>query len=141
MPITRDMGSSSLNRIAAALCLAAAPFLVLAPAGTAQPLSESSLVLTLHEGMDTSGPVIAEVTLKCGPTGGTHTEAEDACATVSAVDGNLEELGSTCEMCPMIYQPVTVEVGGNWRDKVVSFERHYENECVAGADSVGVFRF
>lgn len=137
------MHALSPRRIAAAVCLAlaAVPFCVIAPAGAAEQGSESSLVLTLYDGWNSSGPVIAEVSLKCGPTGGGHVAAEDACTTLEAVDGNFDWLWNTGALCPLIYQPVTVEAGGSWRDKVVTFERSYDNECFAATESAEVFVF
>jgi hypothetical protein len=136
----QDMRPSSV-RAAAAVAGVLALGCVMAPAGAAEQQSESSLVLTMYEGTAGTGPVIAEVTLKCDPTGGSHTTADDACATVDAVDGDFDALGSTGEMCILIYDPVTVEVGGNWRDQVISFESAYGNSCFAGTESDGVFKF
>lgn len=114
---------------------------VLAPANAAAATKQpkSSLVLSVYEGIGDTGPMIGEVTLKCDPPGGTHSAAEDACAALDAVDGNFRRLRSTGGMCIMIYAPVTVQAGGNWRDDVVRFERTYGNLCVAGTSSNGVF--
>ncbi len=111
-----------------------------AAAASPQP-SESSLVITAYDGSDRDWPVIAEITLKCGPTGGTHTDAENACDTLAAVDGDFDALPTAPVFCVLIYQPVIIEVGGNWQDRVVRFDGEYPNMCVAGAESGGVFHF
>lgn len=111
------------------------------PAGAATELSGASLVLTLYDGTDTFSPVLAEVTVKCDPTGGTHADAEGACETLEDVDGDLSALESLGLFCPMIFQPVTVEVGGNWREQVVRYEGEYPNRCVAFDESQGLFQF
>lgn len=111
------------------------------PAGATGQGSASSLVITAYNGEDTSWPVVKEVTLKCEPTGGSHAEAEDACASIESVGGNLDELLDRQLICPDVYQPVTVEVGGNWDDMVVAFERTYANLCFAFSQSDGVFQF
>ena len=119
------------------LCLAGAP------AGAVQQPSESTLVITAYDGTIGAfgGELIAEVTLKCDPTGGSHIDAEATCATLDGVNGDLDALPPLDQLCPVIYQPVTIEVGGSWRGSVVSFEREYGNLCVAGDQSAGVFRF
>jgi hypothetical protein len=101
--------------------------------------SGSSLVITAYGGDD--GAVLAEVTLECAPTGGTHTDAENACVTLTAVDGELTDLPVLEVACVLIYQPVIVKVDGNWEDREVCFYRDYPNTCVAWAESGGVFRF
>jgi hypothetical protein len=111
------------------------------PPAVAMDGSESSLVITVYDGTDTSWPVRTEVTLKCHPTGGTHSAADTACGTLEAVEGEFAALTPLNVACPMVYQPVTVEVGGNWRDRVIRFESGYGNLCVAFDRSGGVFRF
>jgi hypothetical protein len=125
-----------------AVAAAAVAFTVLStPAGAAPQGSASSLVITAYNGEDVTWPVMAEVTLKCEPTGGSHTEAEEACGSIESVDGNLDELLDRQLICPEVYQPVTIEVGGNWNDMVVAFEHTYPNLCFAFSESDGVFEF
>jgi len=124
------------------MAAAAGAALVLAtPAAATGQGSASSLVITAYNGDDTTWPVIREVTLKCEPTGGNHEHAEDACASIESVGGNLDELLDRQELCPEVYQPVTIEVGGNWDDMVVAFEHTYANLCFAFSQSDGVFSF
>jgi hypothetical protein len=120
---------------AAALSVAAVAVVVCGGPAEAS-LAESSLVITAND-----GAMITEVILRCGPAGGTHADAENACAALAGVDGDFDALPEQPVACLLIYQPVTVEVGGNWRNRVVRFERQYPNRCVAGAQSAGVFVF
>jgi hypothetical protein len=99
------------------------------------------LVITAYDSTSPGWLIVNEVTLKCDPAGGSHVSAEDACATLSSVDGHIEDLDPLLIACPLYYQPVTIEVGGNWRERVVNFDEEYPNMCVAMAESDGVFRF
>ncbi|HEV2782199.1 MAG TPA: SSI family serine proteinase inhibitor [Actinophytocola sp.] len=129
-------------RAAAAVAAAIALCGPVAPAAQARLLpSESSLVITAYDPTDETWPVVAEMTLKCAPEGGSHPDAREACATLDWVDGDFTALEPLPVACVLIYQPVIVEVGGNWRDRVVSFEAEYPNLCVAGAESEGIFTF
>jgi hypothetical protein len=126
------LGAAAAAFVTAILCI---------PAAATEAGSASSLVITAYDGEDTSWPVGSEVTLKCEPTGGSHTEAEDACASLTEADGDLDALPDRELICPEVYQPVTVEVGGKWNDMVVEFERTYANLCFAFSESDGVFKF
>src|SRR5882762_8088093 len=90
---------------AVALCLTATT-----PAAASTAVSESSLVITVYDTLDPLRPVVREVTLKCGPTGGSHPDAEGACATLTQVDGDFDALLQLGLYCPEYYQPVLVEV-------------------------------
>jgi subtilisin inhibitor-like len=138
------MRALSPRRIAVALCLAltAVPFCLTVPAGAAQQQRpRSSLVITLHDGWNSAGPVLAKVSLRCEPTGGTHVAAEQACTTLTTVNGNFERLWNTGALCPLIYQPVTVSVVGHWRKKPAMFKHSYDNQCFAATESAEVFLF
>ncbi|MFL6142595.1 MAG: SSI family serine proteinase inhibitor [Labedaea sp.] len=111
------------------------------PAAATPQMSRSSLVLTVHRGTTDTGQVLAEETLKCEPTGGSHPLAAHACATLLWSGGSLSALPRAGVLCTMIYQPVTVEVGGSWRDRVVGFQHTYPNLCTAFDQSYGVFWF
>jgi hypothetical protein len=109
-------------------------------AATEQP-SESTLVITVWDSSGIIAEQIHEVVLKCEPAGGSHVHPEDACATLDTVDGDFDALEPSPTACLLIYKPVYVEVGGNWRDRVVRFQHNYPNLCVARAESAGVFSF
>ena len=121
-----------------ALAMGATSLAATAMAGT--PASESTLVITAYDALDPQLPVLAEVTLKCEPTGGSHPDAAGACATLEQVDGDFDALLSQGLFCPDYYAPVAVEVGGKWRDRTVTFEHEYGNRCFAEDQSEGVFQ-
>jgi hypothetical protein len=127
-------------RISFATLTVAALSLAAGPAAASAPASESALVITAYDAMDPLRPVIADVTLRCGPTGGSHPDAAGACATLAQVDGDFDALLSLGMFCPEYYAPVAVEVGGKWRDRTVTFEHEYGNRCVAEDQSEGVFQ-
>ena len=112
-----------------------------APVGATEQPSESNLVITAYDSSGFVAQLIDEVVLKCEPAGGSHVAAEDACATLDLVDGDFEGLEPQPIACVLIYKPVYIEVGGNWRDHVVHFQHNYPNLCVAGAETDGVFKF
>lgn len=114
---------------------------IFTPVGAVEQPSESTMVITVYDSAGIAPALIDEVVLKCEPAGGSHIDAEDACTTLDSVNGEFEALEPQSEACILIYQPVYIEVGGNWRDDVVHFQHHYPNLCVAGVESDGVFRF
>ena len=57
------------------------------------------------------------------------------------MDGDFDALPDRQLLCPDVYQPVTIEVGGSWRGEVVDFERTYPNFCFAFSQSDGIFDF
>jgi hypothetical protein len=109
-------------------------------AATEQP-SESTLVITAWDSSGIIAEQIYEVVLKCDPPGGTHVNAQQACDTLTAVNGDFEALEPSPDACMLIYKPVYIEVGGNWRDQVVHFQHNYSNLCLAEVESAGVFSF
>jgi len=112
-----------------------------APVGATEQPSESTLVITAWDSSGIVAEMIDEVVLKCEPAAGSHVDAEDACAALVSVDGDFAALEPSPVACLLIYKPVYIEVGGNWRDRVVRFQHNYPNLCVAGAEGAGVFRF
>jgi hypothetical protein len=136
------MRATSLCAISlCAIALAAGAITVGGSAEAAPRPAPSALAIIAQAG--TGGrPVIAGVTvLRCGPAGGNHANADDACATLAGVRGDLDALPAAPIACPLIYQPVLVKVIGRWQGRIVRFAGQYPNLCVAEADSGGVFRF
>jgi hypothetical protein len=126
-------------RIWFATLIVAALSLTAGPAAASTSASESGLVITAYT-YDPVQPVTTEVSLRCEPTGGTHPDAEAACATLEQVDGDFDALIPLGMFCPEYFQPVAVEVVGKWRDRTVTFEHVYGNRCVAEDQSEGVFQ-
>lgn len=107
-----------------------------AGAGTHDSLySPSAMVLTVGQG-DSAATATVEraVTLHCKPTaGGTHPDAEAACADLERADGRpaLTLNDDSDRVCPQIYAPVTLTADGVWEGRRVSYERTFANNCVA----------
>lgn len=83
------------------------------------------------------------VMLTCNPAGGTHPQSAAACADLSRVNGNFENLGQkrSNTMCTMIYRPITVTATGTWEDSSVDYGDEYPNACVLTARTGPVFDF
>jgi hypothetical protein len=111
---------------ASAFALAATP----APSAT-------DLALAMQH---TSGPTSA-VSLRCQPPQGTHPNPSGACQTLSTVDGNFDRLPHEQLMCTQIWDPVAVTATGQWQGNPVRFTHSYDNPCLAGAETGGVFDF
>jgi Subtilisin inhibitor-like len=114
---------------------------MLAPAAASEQPSQSTLVITAWDSSGFIAEQIHEVVLKCEPAGGSHVDAATACTTLDDVDGEFDALEPTGEACILIYKPVYIEVGGNWRDHVIHFQHNYSNLCLAKVESAGVFSF
>ncbi|MEU6643344.1 SSI family serine proteinase inhibitor [Saccharomonospora sp. NPDC046836] len=117
---------------------AAACALALLCAGGPLPTPpESSLTLTLY----TADGAARAAQLTCDPTAGTHPDAAEACAALEDAGGDFSRLPVTLQPCPMIYAPLRAEAHGRWQGEWVRFRAEYANECVADAESGGVFAF
>ncbi len=110
--------------------------LALACLAPVQP-AESTFQLTSHE---PNGRTVL-VSLDCQPTGGSHPNSGDACASLSRVDGDFDSLRGEPQACTLIYAPVDVSAVGKWRGEPVTFRTTYANRCVADVESDGVFTF
>ncbi|MES9537856.1 MULTISPECIES: SSI family serine proteinase inhibitor [unclassified Actinomadura] len=90
-----------------------------------------------------TGPAAKSVTLECEPTGGTHPDAEAACADLIKAGGDFRKIprvpGATC---PQYYDPVTASVVGRWRGMFISTSARYINAACANVETGGhVFHF
>lgn len=79
--------------------------------------------------------------LTCGPAGGTHDNAAQACEALEAAAGNFQDLKAQTTQCPLIYDPVTVSATGTWKNSPVEFTREFANSCVLAAQTEGVYDF
>jgi hypothetical protein len=86
--------------------------------------------------------VTTEKTLRCGPDGGTHTEASLACAQLREVDGAVDAITTTPGPCTREYKPVRVNAHGVWNGEPRHFSKTYGNRCEALRATGGViFKF
>ncbi|MDI6097930.1 SSI family serine proteinase inhibitor [Actinoplanes sp. NEAU-A12] len=96
-------------------------FAVLAgPAGPASASADTSLTLTNQA---------KTVKLTCGPAGGGHPKAGQACATLSGIGGNPARLKGGDSLCMLLYKPVTARLKGTWRGKTMKWQQTYGNSC------------
>ncbi|ORY05973.1 hypothetical protein K493DRAFT_29461 [Basidiobolus meristosporus CBS 931.73] len=98
---------------------------------------EAHYTLTIHQGLDTGGPKLSEVTLSCHPVGGTHPHANAACSSLDKASGSFEELSDNGKLCLTIFDPITATVKG----ASLKFEQTYSNRCVLVSKTDKVFDF
>ncbi|PGH52227.1 SSI family serine proteinase inhibitor [Streptomyces sp. Ru87] len=109
------------------------------PAATAAP--EASLTLTIVPDELSETQPVTTVTLECGPAGGSHPAAADACRLLAAVDGDFTKIEPAHAACPEYYAPVTVVATGNWGDRGIAVSARYTNRDCAAVGTDGVFAF
>lgn len=92
---------------------------------TAKPAS-SSLVISVAAAY---GGTPHRWTLTCGPAGGTHPDAQAACAALAKVSHPFAPVASGV-MCPMIASgPQTATITGTWHGQQVSARYSRVNGC------------
>lgn len=101
------------------------------------PASELTLTRTAE------GHAPRTVTLSCGPDGGGHPYAADACGALWAADGDFDQLAGATDPggCPLQSAPVSVRAEGTWAGAPVDVAKDYLNPCFLDADAGVVFRF
>ncbi|MFC4064202.1 SSI family serine proteinase inhibitor [Actinoplanes subglobosus] len=96
-------------------------FAVLAgPTGPAAAAGPSQLTLSYQA---------KSVRLTCGPAGGDHPRAGQACATLRGAGGDPANLKGGDSLCILLYQPVTASMDGTWRGKLVKWRQTFGNSC------------
>ncbi|QGK71230.1 protease inhibitor [Allosaccharopolyspora coralli] len=136
MSAHRSIGGTVL---AAAAVVGAALIPATAHAGPAEPAELSVMHLSV-----TNQAKITEsrsTLLTCGPAGGTHANAAQACAALDEAAGNFQDLQAQSTQCPLIYEPVTVTAKGTWKNAPVEFTHEFANSCVLAAQTEGVYDF
>jgi len=85
----------------------------------------------------------SSTTLQCSPAGGSHPDAEAACAALERVGGDFTALGDHGEqaVCTLEYAPVRLSATGFWQGTPVDYEKTFSNPCVARSRTAGVFDF
>ncbi|WP_159944124.1 MULTISPECIES: SSI family serine proteinase inhibitor [unclassified Nocardiopsis] len=119
-----------------ALALVAAPALVLAlgaPVQAAPFAAEQRHVLFVQK---ESEDWARQAILECGPAGGTHPRAEDACAAIAEA-GSIADIRSTQRLCPLVYDPVIATAYGD--DGI--YHETFANQCVLLSEKGPVFDF
>ncbi|MEV0380859.1 SSI family serine proteinase inhibitor [Nonomuraea sp. NPDC050643] len=107
----------------AVLGLCTATALTALPAAAATPGAELYITVTpRHDGA-------YSMRLTCDPDGGLHPDPLGACAVLREVGGHVDDLNVNPGPCPLIYDPVDVEVYGHWYDMPVTYNAEFPNEC------------
>ncbi|GAA1627876.1 SSI family serine proteinase inhibitor [Actinoplanes couchii] len=94
--------------------------------------ADSSLTLTYAD---------KKVRLTCGPVGGGHPKADEACAVLRAIGGDPTRMRSGDAFCILLYRPVTARLTGTWRGRTVKWQRTYGNSCEMGRATGVLFQF
>jgi len=131
-----------LSAILGGLVLAGSMLAGVVPAA-ATPSAYGNVVLTIHQGEDTSAPVRAEVELWCNPDGGSHPDPVAACAALDAAGGDPANISPTSGVCTAHYDPVTAVARGHWSGGVqtISFQQTYGNQCELRHAKASLFDF
>lgn len=125
-----------------ALGLVAATALALCLASPAQAETTSYELRVSPEALGEVGATettsFRSAVLECGPAGGTHPEAEEACDLIEEAGGRVSDVeAGTGGACTMIHRPMTVvAVGGGER-----YEETFGNECLLREAKGAVFDF
>nr|GID84641.1 protease [Actinoplanes derwentensis] len=82
-----------------------------------------------------------KVRLTCGPTGGGHPRADEACAVLRRIGGDPARLEGGDSLCVLLYQPVTARLHGTWRGRPVKWQRTYGNSCEMSRATGVLFQF
>ncbi|MEY9210940.1 protease inhibitorprecursor [Thermobifida halotolerans] len=150
------MPTTAIRRVLATLAVAAcAAVLPLGASASADPgispgpvEPKADLVLTIVPDPGTviidensHGERVTQVTLTCGPDGGTHPDPRGACDSLRAVDGHFARLPSVPGPCPAVWAPVTAVATGTWGERTVSYAERFGNACEADVGTDGVFSF
>ncbi|MEU4107903.1 SSI family serine proteinase inhibitor [Streptomyces sp. NPDC027717] len=130
-----------LNRTAA-VAAALMTTCLLAPGPSAHAVSRDAstgdwLRLTVTHG-DSASSDTRGTLLLCDPPQG-HAHAEEACAELAAVDGDISRLTPSDTLCTLIYAPVTAQAEGRWGGRRVEHHETYANDCVLRAETGAVF--
>lgn len=129
------------QRLALSLAVPAAVLLAAYPAAasTPDPLADPASAFTLS--IEDEAGVLAETTLECEPTGGSHPQADGACSALAEVDGDVSAVSYSEEACVFIYAPVTAHLSGKWDGSIVEYQETFPNRCVLVSEKGPIFGF
>ncbi|WP_181871083.1 SSI family serine proteinase inhibitor [Sphaerisporangium album] len=100
-----------------------------------------ALLLTIARGESVT-PADRIAFLQCGPLGGTHARASEACRLLDPVSGDITDLKPSRDTgCAKQYDPITVSASGLWDGNHMWFERTFGNHCELTAYTGAVFNF
>lgn len=84
------------------------------------------------------GEVVDTCTLTCDPAGGSHPNAEKACAQLSAAGGDIAAIPPEDRACPRIFDPVVLLAEGTWNGEDRGFKQEFGNKCEGVAATGGI---
>ncbi|MEV0307282.1 SSI family serine proteinase inhibitor [Nonomuraea fuscirosea] len=116
---------TAARRLAALGLCVAATFAVPFTALPAQAAAGAELFITVTP---RAGGAYA-TRLTCDPDGGVHPHPRAACDALHGVDGHVHDLNVDPGPCPLIFDPVEVEVKGHWYGRPTSFHETFSNRC------------
>ncbi|WP_233515538.1 SSI family serine proteinase inhibitor [Marinitenerispora sediminis] len=134
------MRKRQLGALLAAAAVAAAGGVAAAPAAAAQPASAAGARLELTITPE-HGEGERSVVLECGPAGGSHPRAAEACETLARAGGDFGRVRARSGACTMQFDPGVLRAAGHWYGTPVDYRRDFSNPCVAGNETGGVFEF
>ncbi|WP_250030456.1 SSI family serine proteinase inhibitor [Paractinoplanes maris] len=102
-----------------------------------RPTTESAVTLSYQAD---AGFAMA-VKLTCGPPGGGHPRAAQACATLEQVGADPGRITQTSTACVLLYKPVTATLSGTWQGREVSWTHRFGNSCEMRRATGVLFRF
>ncbi|MEE1928484.1 SSI family serine proteinase inhibitor [Streptomyces sp. TRM 70351] len=106
----------------------------------AEPSASLTLTITASGPGPGPGPGPDSVTLECGPAGGTHPTAMDACAVLAEARGDFGRIKPDAG-CDPVWAPVVITATGNWYGEPVSFEAEHPSRGCAEVATGYVFLF
>ncbi|MFD8914890.1 SSI family serine proteinase inhibitor [Streptomyces sp. NPDC059575] len=132
-PLTRATAAAAGALVAALGLLTATP----ASAAPRSALPGDWLHLTVSQG-ETIAPGSPRALLLCDPPRGTARAAE-ACAQLTAAEGDIDRIPPKDVFCTMLYAPVTAHASGIWHGHRVEYTHTFSNGCVMSARTGSVF--
>lgn len=114
---------------------------VLVALGSAGPAAAARPKTALDISYEAAAGYAVAVTLRCGPAGGGHPEAAEACAALTKAGGRPARLKPAKIVCTLEYSPVTARIEGTWKGRKVRWAQTYGNRCDLARATGVVFDF
>ncbi|WP_433330409.1 SSI family serine proteinase inhibitor [Spirillospora sp. CA-294931] len=128
----------SSGRFIAAAVLGAAPLVAAAPASAGTGASSGAYVLVIAPEDTSRTAAIKDSSLRCGPAGGSHTNAPLACAQLQTARGRVGAIPEDPGPCTREYAPVRVSAHGTWNGSPRHYTKTFSNLCTAVRGTGGV---
>ncbi|MFF3226033.1 SSI family serine proteinase inhibitor [Nocardia suismassiliense] len=132
------MTTYSPRRILTICSLAIATAVLPLASADAAATPKSTLELTI---ISAAAQDARSATLTCGPAGGTHPRAKEACAALTAAKGQFDELEGDVSTCTTEYDSITATATGTWNGVAIEWQNTFANECELHGATVPVFFF